>query len=440
MKNSRLLLLTITCASLCVNSVEIAIADSAAIEYQKLQAKKYQDLQTELIYLLGRRVEEQDPNKLTSIGNRIIVNLKQTNTSLDELSQLSQDQSLKQDLSTLKSILSFKSLSDSVQIGKMQAALGQTGGNKKFDRSTYDALKQKIEATGKKIVPRSSTVGSNPTADNSNSDRSPTATNKPTSSDSNFWGFLPYLFSLLSAIGSGLALFAVWSHNRKPQEKKPQERGEKQIEHKLSLFKSEVNLRVDRLESQASILSNKVSGLSHQSNLSPQINTEPVGLSSSSGSLTPAISENKDRQTAYPNPGNAMRATGRYPAPPQQSSLVDEYNRDPNAFKNKYSVQEVGEEQYNIEGRRSGQINTIQLSPTERRRGGYWVLSQDRQQILIPSADLKVNEFNRDTTEAIFDCINFNPNYRKIILIQPAIVEIKSGSYQLINRGRIEFE
>ena len=76
----------------------------------------------------------------------------------------------------------------------------------------------------------------------------------------------------------------------------------------------------------------------------------------------------------------------------------------------------------------------------ERRRGGYWVLSHDRQQIVVPSADIKVNEYNLDTTEAIFDCINFNASYRKIRLIQPAIVEMVSGSYQVVSKGRLEFD
>lgn len=419
MKNSRLLVSIVTCASLFSNFSEISIAQTdPKIEYQNLQARKYKDLQTELIYLLGRRVEETDIVKGAAIGNKIVTNLKQTNSSLDELAQLTSDDATKKELSNLKSILSFTSLSDPIQIAKIQELLKQTEKSKIFDKLTYDTLKVKIEATGEKIVLPSSSDGSNSKSGS-----------KPNSADANFLWFLPYLLSLLSTIGSGLALFAIWKHNQKSKTRST----ENPINSQLSNFKREINSKVEQLEVNNSSLSNKIS------NLSQQIRTESINLSKSPVQTLPIKTENN----AYQNKNNYPSAREAAPAIApisRQSSLIDEYNQDPNAFKNRRSIQEVGEEQHNIEGRRSGQIKTVNLTPMDRRRGGYWVLSHERQQIIVPSADLRVNDFNRDTTESIFDCINFNPSARKIILIEPAIVETISVGYQVVSKGRIEFE
>ncbi len=420
MKNLKLLIFIVTCASLFSSFSEMAIAETdPRTEYQNLQTRKYKDLQTELIYLLGRRVEEKDAKKGTTIGTKIMANLKQTNSSLDELAQLTPDDATKTELSNLKTILSFTSLSDPIQIAKIQESLNLTDKSKTFDKSTYEALKAKIEATGKKIVPSSSNAESN-----QNPEKSKDLDGKSAPQESNPTWFLPYLLSLFSTIGSGAAIFFVWKHNQRSQEKG---------NSKLNIFKNEVKSKIDRLESQNSTLSTNIGKLSQQ------ISTESIRSSKGTTKQLPSYNENQD---LYNINTHSVRET--VPAPqsplPRQSSLVDEYNQDPNVFKNRRSIQEVGEEQHNIEGRRSGQIKTVNLSPMERRRGGYWVLSHERQQIIVPSADLRVNDFNRDTTESIFDCINFNASYRKIILIQPAIVESISMGYQVISKGIIEFE
>ena len=408
----------ITCASLLINFSEIAIAETdPKTEYQNLQFRKYKDLQTELIYLLGRRVEEKDPKKGIEIGTRIMANLKQTNSSLDELAQLTPDDPTKKELSTLKSILSFTSLSDPTKIVKIQESLNLTDKSRVFDKLTYEALKAKIEATSKNIPSPSKNTESN-----QNSDKSKDSDGNSATQESNPTWFLPYLLSLLSTIGSGAAIFFVWKRNQKYQEKSST---------KLSTFKNEVKSKLERLEYQNSTL---LTNINNQ-----QISIESIRSSKVSTKQSPSHTENQSRQNVGTYSDREVVPVTPSP-PPRQSSFVDEYNQDPNSFKNKRSVQEVGEEQQNIEGRRSGQIKTVNLTPMERRRGGYWVLSHERQQIIVPSADLRVNDFNRDTTESIFDCINFNTSYRKIILIQPAIVETISGGYQVVSKGRIEFD
>jgi hypothetical protein len=121
-----------------------------------------------------------------------------------------------------------------------------------------------------------------------------------------------------------------------------------------------------------------------------------------------------------------------------ESNLVTKYNNDPNIFTNKIEVSETKESNDN---RRSGSNQSPILETS--RRGNYWIINESGFDYLVPSPNLKLNEFNSKTVEAFFKCHNYGGNSsRNVRLYKPAQVSALPGQekWELIQPGVIQFD
>ncbi|MDJ0729425.1 MAG: hypothetical protein QNJ33_05460 [Crocosphaera sp.] len=101
---------------------------------------------------------------------------------------------------------------------------------------------------------------------------------------------------------------------------------------------------------------------------------------------------------------------------------------------------EVSETKQSASDRRLGKSQAVILE--KKRRGNYLVYTEENCEHLIPSENLSINEYNYKTLEALFECLNYNPNYTTHFqIVQPAIVNsVSSGkTWELIERGVLQF-
>jgi hypothetical protein len=122
----------------------------------------------------------------------------------------------------------------------------------------------------------------------------------------------------------------------------------------------------------------------------------------------------------------------------EESNLVSKYNINPNIFTHKIEVSETKESNDN---RRSGS-NQAPILETSR-RANYWIISESGFYYLVPSPNLKLNQFNYKTVEAFFKCHNYREDYsQNVRLFKPAQVSPLPGQekWELIQPGVIQFD
>ncbi len=116
--------------------------------------------------------------------------------------------------------------------------------------------------------------------------------------------------------------------------------------------------------------------------------------------------------------------------------VVENYNNNPSSFS--INTIEVSTTNESIEASRNGNTNNIIFEITP--RGNYWIYSWEGFHYLIPKDKPKINPFQINIVQIIFDCENYQENYSKLELIKPVKVSPLSGEqWQLHERGIIRF-
>ncbi len=102
-------------------------------------------------------------------------------------------------------------------------------------------------------------------------------------------------------------------------------------------------------------------------------------------------------------------------------------------------VTEVSETGASISNRRDGQKSAIFK---KEKRGNYWIITVEERHYLVPSKKLKINEYNYDTAQTLFECRGYQPGksenftLKKPGKISPSRVK---DEYQLEEPGILEF-
>lgn len=122
-----------------------------------------------------------------------------------------------------------------------------------------------------------------------------------------------------------------------------------------------------------------------------------------------------------------------------QTDLITAYNHNPNSLLN--SAIEVSETKDSINQRRLGAKNAVILEQVRRGRGNYWIVTKEGKEYLVPKGNFKIDEYNYETVQALFDCQNYQPRHsRDFKLIQPAqVTTVAQKMWQIIEKGILQF-
>ena len=117
--------------------------------------------------------------------------------------------------------------------------------------------------------------------------------------------------------------------------------------------------------------------------------------------------------------------------------FVDQYNQDKQSLSNEATAK-VSATEASLNKRRMGDDSKLILENTTQKR--YLIIQEDGDYFLVPHAKIKINEHNKSSLEALFECVNFIPEYTDFHLIQPAKVsQLDSELWQLDKKGKLEF-
>ncbi|MBD2199434.1 MULTISPECIES: hypothetical protein [Calothrix] len=130
-----------------------------------------------------------------------------------------------------------------------------------------------------------------------------------------------------------------------------------------------------------------------------------------------------------------------HPLPSAESQIpwVSAYNHNPEKF-SKFAL-EVSVTEESINRRGFGNNQPIIIEKVRKGRGNYWLLTDANEHYLVPKGDLKINQYNFPTIEALFQSIGDSPeNSQKFTLVKPAMVfPLESEKWQLQERGLLQF-
>ncbi len=471
MKNARLILLTIVSIALLNScgetSTEPSVTSSPVASSPSPQSndkskgtidsklfKEYQESQKKLIELLDKRVVKDSKQKpADKIRDSLNKELTNFNAALEKIGKTA-SKDIQDKIKSFKEITDFEDLSGKNQdLKDLQNRLMIQGKDigaeegKFFGKKTSVALSDEIKKFGQELE---TYAKANPQVTPA---PIPTAIVKPenTPADFNWLGAVASVLSVLSAIGSGIAIYIAKNSTKKTTiNSKQPARNSNQSSSNLHGNRGSFDrsthppsYEINELKTEVNNLKERVLKEEHNNiNLSAQVKL----LQQQNNNFPDNWQETRSNDDYGESLNRSQRSISGHgvntpPPPPRQPAWIDEYNQNSRSFYTNYVKTEVLEEEQNIEGRRSGRVLTVNLSIAPQRTGGYWVFDRDNQLMLVPSSELQINKFSRDTLDGIFDYSEFRSGYRKIVLIQPAILEPNAaGGYQLVRRGRIEFE
>jgi hypothetical protein len=432
MKRINILLFAVACVELTSacgsekrieeNSQQASVSPniSATVSNPQISAdvniQKYQSSRDKVYKLLQQRIDNQtNPSKLVEVKQELRSALKDFISEINLLISLDNDPSTKGKLNELKKLFSFQDLDREVNDLQETLSVSDLGNEKgKFGDKTYKALMGKVKNI-EESIPK---FGKSPQPAVSNS---PQPIQK-TSGLSEFSWKNALLSFILSMLGSGCAMYFAFN-----QRKRILSEDFEDLHGKLNLEIHNLNAAIRLVKADSVKMIDQINKLSREINVSRKNSSSSVSLEEiqSTDSYKNDFSEKANI--------NSMISVGK-------KSFIDDYNQDSQNFISKYDAEEVSEEERNIEGRRSGQVRTVQLIQVRRHSGLYWVFSQDGLCRLVPSSTMKFNKNQEFVISAVFDYPGFRSRYQRIRLIESAIVQPTSNGYELVHKGRIEFE
>lgn len=181
------------------------------------------------------------------------------------------------------------------------------------------------------------------------------------------------------------------------------------------------------------------------------------GLPNLISQLSSPFAGRQQNDREYPPSTTEISPPGKQPTPPEPASIAEgekegedklplseeeqllkDYKENSDLLSEKATV--VAEAKNSIEANRLGAGKTIlEKEP----RGKYWIVKQSGSEYLIPSNKIKINEFNRETVERLFECRGFQKDKSNDVfeLLKPAKVHYlkKENMWQVTDKGILEF-
>lgn len=271
--------------------------------------------------------------------------------------------------------------------------------------------------------------------------------NKKLSDSHNQWIVVSIIawLAAMGAIGSLLyLLFRKANPMRLSQSPKKSQVSEENsvFDQKRKEFDEEINDQInDHINKLYHDLSQEFSTQIHN-----QFITLEVRLKALQRDLTSNYQDNSPHRNVAPNQRAISPVYQSRPVPINQYSdssnvgWVETYNKNPDSFLKE--VTEVSETEESIEARRLGTSQTAIFEKARRGKGNYGILIREGFNYLVPKANIKINEYNYETVETLFECQGYQSGYSNDFkLVKPAIVSpISSGEkWKLIELGVLQF-
>jgi hypothetical protein len=122
----------------------------------------------------------------------------------------------------------------------------------------------------------------------------------------------------------------------------------------------------------------------------------------------------------------------------QSSKLITNYNQNTRALLKSVAV--VSETEESINNRRLGSSQPVVIA--ESRKGNYCIINEAGVNYMVPKENLKVNQYNYNTMEVLFECRGYQPGYSRnnFQLLKPArVTPTSDGKWQLMEPGILQF-
>jgi hypothetical protein len=228
----------------------------------------------------------------------------------------------------------------------------------------------------------------------------------------------------------------------------------RQLQEKLDKFRQESSEKFNIIQQSLEKLSQQIINLNQKSETSDRENFYSGYHYTASGDRDPnnnyysserlQISEVNSEHNLFTESDRVDRDKSRIESASTEQTYADQieqyvvenYNKAPSSFSiNTIDVSTTNE---SIEASRNGDTNNISFEITP--RGNYWIYSWKGFHYLIPKDKPKINPFQLEICQIIFDCENYQENYSGLQLIKPVKVSPLSGEqWQLHERGIIRF-
>jgi hypothetical protein len=120
------------------------------------------------------------------------------------------------------------------------------------------------------------------------------------------------------------------------------------------------------------------------------------------------------------------------------SNLSTQQNPIPPASEPQNKI-EVAETSESINQRRSGSTQTVLLQEVSRNQGSYWIYTEGDSEYLIPKDEMVFNEYNCETLKALFSYNLIGESSRFQVLRPCRVRLISDQTWQLIEKGELQF-
>lgn len=187
-----------------------------------------------------------------------------------------------------------------------------------------------------------------------------------------------------------------------------------------------------KFSSELTIINNRFKQIEQQQ-AGPKINHPPQESRIVSDQQT--VTTRTDNTQASRNVPTQVSGVQQYSSQP--SKLLAQYNQNPSTLLKSVAV--VSETEESINNRRLGSSQPVVLE--ESRKGNYCIINEAGVNYMVPKENLKVNQYNYNTMEVLFECRGYQSGYSSNFrLVKPAIVILTSGNkWELRERGILEF-
>ncbi len=238
-----------------------------------------------------------------------------------------------------------------------------------------------------------------------------------------------FLIAFIIVVGIGIWIWDNHNHNH----------NHKEIKNKLTKLSKELNSLKENYNKPISNFKDDSYSTKEQLNR-PQLDNTNYNKLNSYNYNSPA------RSTSVPSQPSPSSKTNYYVSPNSTSSShtssnsVEPYSQDSTTSRQRTKIiYEVSVPQENLQNRRAGKREPVIFE--QQSRGNYRIHLERGTHYLVPSDNLKIDQFNIKSVRDIFTCHGYQDGSKKFTVSQPAVVQsiVEGQTWKLQQVGVLNF-